>query len=383
MIKKDLKFIISLFLSWRILIFVFLFLGIYFLPNSQNFLGGGIVNYLKSPFLWAWANFDGEHYLSIAQWGYKPLQYFFFPVFPLITRLISQIFDSSLKTYLFSGLLLNHLFLFIAIYGFWKLINLDYSESIAKKTLILLLLFPTSFFFICFYNESLFLMLVVWSFYLARKKKWFISSILAGIAGATRVIGILLLPALIIEWFLQRKKEKKGNIFSLLSILFFSPLGLIIYLVYLQMRVGDPLEFFHTVGLFGAQRSTNLILLPQVFYRYIFKILPSLDFPNFIASFPIVLESFMGSLFLILIIVGIFRIRFSYWLFFAGGYLIPTLAGSFSSLSRYVVVLFPAFILMALGINKFNWLVRVLIYVLFLVLLGFSTILFTRGHWLA
>jgi hypothetical protein len=383
MFKKDFKFIISIFLSWRIILFVFLFLGLYFLPHSQNFLGGGIDNYLRNPYLWAWANFDGEHYLSIAQWGYKPLQYFFFPVFPLIVRLLNQMFGSSPRPYLFSGLLLNHLFFFLALYGFWKLVNLDFEESVAKKSLILLLLFPTSFFFICFYNESLFLALIIWSFYLARKGNWLFASILAGIAGATRVIGILLLPALITEWFLQKNKGKKVNILSLLSIILLSPLGLIIYLVYLQARVGDPLEFFHSVSLFGAQRSTGLILLPQVFYRYIFKILPSLNLSNFLTSFPIILEFLTAILFLILSIIGIFRLRFSYWLFLVGGYLIPTLAGSFSSLTRYVIVLFPAFILMGIGINKLNWVARLLIYLLLFILLEISTMLFTRGFWLA
>lgn len=383
MSKNDFRFIISIFLSWRILLFLFLFLGVYFLPHSQNFLGGGISNYFKNPFLWAWANFDGEHFLSIAQWGYKPLQYFFFPAFPVIVKSITQIFNYSLTTYLFSGLLLNHIFFFLSLYGFWKLINLDYKESIAKKTLILFLLFPTSFFFICFYSESLFLALVIWSFYFARKQNWLLASLLAGVSSATRLIGILLFPCLLVEWFIQRKTVKKINPLSLLPVFLFSFLGILIYMYFLKIKTGDPLEFFNSVGIFGDQRSTGLILLPQVFYRYFLKILPNINFSNFIASFPVILEFLTAILFLILSLIGFFRLRLSYWLFLVGGYLIPSLSGSFSSLSRYVAVLFPAFILMAVGINKLNRLTRFLIYLLLFVLLGISVVFFTRGYWLA
>ncbi|MGB6882196.1 MAG: hypothetical protein WBD86_02760, partial [Microgenomates group bacterium] len=76
------KFIFRSFVFWRVLLFLFLFLAIGIVPLQQNFLGGGLSSYLRSPYLWAWGNFDGEHYLSIAFKGYQPLTYFFFPVYP-------------------------------------------------------------------------------------------------------------------------------------------------------------------------------------------------------------------------------------------------------------------------------------------------------------
>jgi hypothetical protein len=59
------------------MLFVFLFLAIPIFTLQQNFLGWGISNYLKSPQIWSWANFDGEHYLLIA-----PLPSFVIVLFP-------------------------------------------------------------------------------------------------------------------------------------------------------------------------------------------------------------------------------------------------------------------------------------------------------------
>jgi Gpi18-like mannosyltransferase len=53
-------------------------------------------------------------------------------------------------------------------------------QKIAHLTILLLFIFPTSFFFSCFYTESLFLVLSVASYTLAYKHKW----TLAGIATA-------------------------------------------------------------------------------------------------------------------------------------------------------------------------------------------------------
>ncbi len=76
------KRILFYFLTWKIFVYFVLVLSLAVIPLQFSYLGGGLVNYLKNPYLWAFANFDGVHYLSIAQEGYKPLTYFYFPVFP-------------------------------------------------------------------------------------------------------------------------------------------------------------------------------------------------------------------------------------------------------------------------------------------------------------
>ncbi len=382
MSRKNIYFIIGLFVVWRLTLFLLQYLAIRLLPLQHDFLGGGLLNYLKNPYFWSWANFDGEHYIALAREGYRPLTYYFFPLFPLLIRFFTRIWANGFGSYVFSGLLVSHFGLIVALFGLWKLVKLDYEDSVAKTTLILLLLFPTSFYFGAVYTESLFLALSVWSFYFARKKKWFYSAILAGLSSATRLVGIILVPVIFFEFYKAHKKLD-GGWWKLVLVLPLAMIGFLIYIYYLWRATGDPINFYHTVSVFGAQRSDNLILLPQVFYRYIFRIIPSLNINYFPSVYVVFFEFFTGAIFLVLSVWSFIKLRFSYALFLSMGYLLPTFSGSFSSIPRYVLILFPAFILVAFYLNKVPRIFKFLLYILMAVSLIVSEMFFIRGYWLS
>jgi len=380
--KDDVRFILSAFLSWRVLLFLFVALGIAFFPLQENFLGGRLENYLKNPYFWSFLNFDGEHYASIAYQGYLPLTYFYFPFYPLVARLIVSPLGESFINVAISGLLVSNLSFAVGLFGLWKLVRLDYKRNVATLTVILLLLFPTSFYFGAFYTESLVFALIVWAFYLARKRQWLAVGILAAMATATRITALALLPALAYEvWEYRRKKN--GKIALPIISLALIPMGLGIYMYYLYRVTGDPLEFFNAISLFGQQRSAEIVLLPQVFYRYFFKVLPNLDYSYFPAVFTSYLEIGSAVLFFILGVWAFFKIRLSYAFFLAAGYLIPPLSGSFSSFPRYVLILFPAFILLAVWLNKKSKIVRKMVFLILFVLLSVACALFARGYWVS
>lgn len=377
------KFILKSFIFWRILIFAFLFLAIGLVPLQESFLAGNLSGYLKQPFLWAWANFDGEHYLSIAYQGYKPLTYFYFPAYPLTIYFVAQLLGGSFKSLVASGLSISNISFFIALIGLWKLIKLDYNKNIARLSILLLLAFPTSFYFGSIYTESLFLALVVWSFYFARRGKWILAGVFGAVLTATRVAGLALIPALLVEAYLQRREEKKLNLFPVVTGILLPLLGIVVYMFYLNRATGDPLEFFHNVSIFGQQRSSSFVLLPQVFYRYFFKVLPNINYSYFPIVFVTYLEIITALVFLGLTIVSFFKLRLSYAFYLAFGYIIPILSGSFSSLHRYVLILFPAFILSAIWLSKCKKWVRVVIFLILILGLLIATSLFTRGFWVA
>ncbi|MEK7112995.1 MAG: hypothetical protein AAB875_06815 [Patescibacteria group bacterium] len=377
--KGDIKFILTAFLSWRVLLLFFVTLGALIFPLQQNFLGGGIENYLKNPYFWAWSNFDGEHYASIAQHGYGNGEQAFFPLYPILMKLLAGPWKGSLTALNFSGLLISNVSFLLALLGLYKLVRLDFSDKISKSTIFFLLLFPTSFYFGAVYTESPFLAIAVWTFYFARKAKWFYALILGGLASGARFIGIVLLPALIIEWWKGGKKNK--NIFVFAPILAMA--GLIFYMIYLNGSVGDPLAFIKTLPGFGEQRSATPIILPRVFYRYFFKILPSLTWSYFPVVFTTLLELSVSILFVILALLAFFKLRLSYAVYLSLGYLLPTLSGSFSSLPRYVIVLFPAFILLALWLNKRQKIVKHVVFLILFVLLSVACALFVRGFWVS
>jgi hypothetical protein len=214
-----------------------------------------------------------------------------------------------------------------------------------------------------------------------RKRNWLLAGILGGVATATRITALALLPAFLYEIWAYRK-ENRNLILPAISFLLV-PLGLGIYMYYLYRVTGDPLEFFNTISIFGAQRSSNLVLLPQVFYRYFFKVLPNLTYSYFPVVFTTYLEIVSAIVFLLLGIWTFFKLRLSYALYFAAGYLIPPLSGSFSSFPRYVLILFPGFILLALWLNKKTKIVKSLVYIAFFVLLSVACALFVRGYWIS
>ncbi|MBI2196453.1 hypothetical protein HYU45_02455 [Candidatus Daviesbacteria bacterium] len=374
--------ILLIFLTWRFLLILILLFAINFVPlgSTDRFLGGGPVNYSISPELFAWANFDGEHYLSIAIFGYKNLEQAFFPVYPALIAFFARPDSYNLLTSLVNstilGLLISNVSFVLALIFLWELIKIDFSNKIAYWVIILLLIFPTSFYFGSVYNESVFLLLSVLSFYNARKGKWFAAGLLGAVASATRVFGIFLLPALLIEAWQQKAP------YSRLMWIFLIPFGLGAYMWYLNTTVGDALAFYHFQGLVGEQHQPGITLLPQVYFRYI-KMFATTSMQNPIFQ-TLILEFTIGLLFFFLPIYGYFKkIRLSYVLYAMVGFLVPAIQGSFSSSPRYVIILFPAFLAAALLVNSLPKIVKTLIILLSFSVFLIEAALFLRGYWVA
>lgn len=378
--RSEIYFVFKVFAIWLIVLFAVIFFAPKFFVLQNNFIGGGIRNYLANPFLWAWSNFDGEHYLAIAQNGYQPLTYFFFPLYPILIKYLSLPFGNSLYVLVKSGILISLLSSFAGLCGLYKLAKMDFNEFVSRYSVILILLFPTSFFFGSVYTESLFFALTVWCFYFARKQNWLIAGILGAFITATRIVGLAVVAAVVVEAVEFYRKGKKIPL--KVFVLGLSFLGLGIYMLYLWHVTGDPLNFLHTVGIFGAQRSSSFVILPQVFYRYIFKILPGLNYQYFPVVFSTWLEFALSLLFLGLSVFSFVKLRLSYSVYLALGYIIPTLSGSFSSMPRYLLVLFPAFILMSVILSK-NKRFLIAFSVASFILLLISFAFFARGYWIS
>ncbi len=397
--KGAILFVLTAFLAWRIWLQVFLSLGFFLLPLKETFLAIGLDHFVVHPGLWSWANFDGVRYLSIAHHGYGNMEQAFFPLFPWLIRILVYPFRQSPFALLISGLTISHLAFLTTLFLFYKLIKLDFDDKVARRAILFLLIFPTSFFFGAVYTESLFLVLIIGSFYAARKKNWWFAGVLGAFASATRVVGILLLPALLWEWWEQRsvvssqrsvtRKNQSSiinhqslitghrSLFTALPLLLI-PLGLLFYMRFLSSYFQDPLMFIHAQPAFGVQRSVDkLILLYQVIWRYLKMIVSTRWDPLYFTVWLELLTAVgFGSL---LGYAYVRKIRFSYLIFAVFAYLVPTLTGTFCSMPRYVLILFPCFIALALIKNNYF---RFLLIIVCCLLLAVATIFFTRGYWI-
>lgn len=368
--------IICLVVIWKVILFLAAIAAYELIPlYSRHLLGGGINLYLTKYYVFPWANFDGEHFIALAQFGYQEYTQAFFPLYPWIMSISNYIPGDRLTLLAESGLILSSISFFAAVLFFYKLLRLDYTANFALGVIFLLLVFPVSFYFNAVYTESLFLMLICGAFYFFRTKHFFWAFIFGFLACLTRVFGILIFISFLIDIYIYKIPIRKS------IWVFLIPFGLISYMIYLYYSIGDPLAFYNLQLIVGEQHERGVVLFPQVVYRYI-KILLNSDLTPLLST--VILELIVGILFFALPIIGYFKkIRISYLFFAFFGYLMPTIQGSFSSLPRYVLVLFPSFIVLGLMIKPLPKSIKILLGILSALLLLVETSFFIRGYWVA
>ena len=335
------------------------------------------VKIINPVWLWNRANFDGAHYLGISRRGYGLYQQAFFPFYPRLIKFLTPIFAGK---DLLAAIFISNFSLLLLLYSFYKLILLDFDDQTARWATVFFLLFPTSFFLSCVYTESLFIFLVLTSFYTARTNHWLAAGIFGLLASYTRVTGVLLFPALLYEWY-QVEKNKISKLEKIKNLLpvFLVPLGLLSYMRYLGNEYRDCLLFLHVQPFFGAERSgSRIILIYQVFWRYLKMILTSkLDF----LYFTVWLELLVAILLLIVFAYSIKKkIRTSYLVFAILSFFVPTLSGTFLSLPRFALAFFPCFIYLGTIKNK---VIRISLLTIFGITFLISSVLFFRGYWLS
>lgn len=369
------KEILIWFLIWKIWLFFLVWFATSFIPLAgNNFLGGGLKNYIQNPYLYSWVNFDGEHYFSIVQNGYQPLTHSFFPIYPLIVKIFT-FFTIDPKIIILIGLLISNISFLLCLFILRKVILLDYSEKIAQMAVLAIILFPTSFYFGSFYTESLFLVLSLSAVYLMRTNRLLWSGVLGGLSSATRITGIILLPFFLIEWWQSRSKKIHWQVFLI-------PLGILGYMFYLYQTTGNWLVFYTDLSPFGAQRQPGLTLPPQVFYRY-FKILQDVNLLN--PSYWTYFAEFFSALLIVwsLLYGYIKKVRLSHLFYILITFLFLSLTGSFSSLPRYLLSIFPLFIILGVFLSNRSTFFKVIYFLISFSLFSLEAILFVRGYWVA
>jgi len=376
--RKILRWIIGIFLGWRLLLFAVGALAPSVFPYHPTFsYPEKMASYQYPNWVKHWANFDGIQYIVIAQEGYAGKQFIhaFFPLLPFVLMrpivLLSHLPTIALPV----GLILANVCALTALILWYLLLKVIWTTKIAKLGTLALLLFPSSFFLGALYTESLFLTFVFACLLATKQKRWWLAGLMILLASSTRVIGIFLIPALLLEWYIHDKQNWK----AILPILLGS-LGLLSYMLYLQQTVHDPLAFFHAQSALGAGRSTSLVLYPQVIVRYIKILLTTrpIDF-----KYLIYIQEFVaGTLGLVGILAVARKVPYSWTVFALCAFFLPTLTGNFSSMSRYLLSCFPLFVALAFAAEK-KPLAAVLVGIVFAILQVINVLLFVQGYWVA
>ncbi len=206
-----LKKIIILLVVWKTVLIILTYLATIILPFNNNFTPYRNFELYKSwmPYaLVVMGNFDGIHYMQIAYRGYLSYEQPFFPLYPYLVKLLHNL---TQLPYLLSSQLVSFISLTIAIIFIEKVMIVDRNRQLFSTVVLIILLFPTSFFYTASYNDSLFVLLATTTIYLARRNRWLLSSVIATLATATRLNGLALVIFIIIE-YLSRTKLSVKNI---------------------------------------------------------------------------------------------------------------------------------------------------------------------------
>ena len=213
-----------------------------------------------------WAHWDGEHYVALAASGYMQppdnVSPAFFPLYPMLMRSFAGLFGGPLSPGALSlwGVLLSLLFLPFAMYFVYRISEHGWGPEVAKGTVLVLAFFPTAFFLNAVYTESLFLAFSAGSIWALRvRRDLLLACVLAGLATATRNVGVFLLAPLLYEWFKNRDIYGWRVVYLALA-----PSGLILYMAYLWGRFGDPLLFYTEQGRWGRETAGPLVIVVNI-----------------------------------------------------------------------------------------------------------------------
>lgn len=299
-------------------------------------------------YLRVWKPSDSGHYVDIARDWYsddaqmsRRVQLVFLPGYPLLLRLGHAL----LGDYLYAGLSINALCMALSGVVGYKLFSLDHDRETALRAVAFFCLMPGSFFFVVPMTESLFLLLSLLTLYLVRNRLWLPAALAGGYAAFTRSLGVVLLvPAVyeLVVFVLEQRNKGEGRgvktLLSALSLLLI-PLGLAAYL-YINYRVsGDPLRFLVYQKENWSQSLSYFF--NTAFYQtgYMLNCLREGDWTTFLGLWlPNVLCFFISQLVLLL---GVKKLRPSYSAYAIAYYVIALGATWLLSGPRYLLVLFP------------------------------------------
>jgi Mannosyltransferase (PIG-V) len=302
--------------------------------------------------------YDGGWYYQIARNGYhfvvggpsvgvgKPGKLAYFPLYPILMRWAGRLFGTSPADVYFGGILVSWLAFVLAMVVLFKLAMLDVADDErAERAVHLAAIFPFAFFFGVVYTEAVFLLFVLAAFYLFRTRWWILGGAFGALATATRVNGILILPAL--AWIAWRRAEPNTNDRLRAGIgLALVVCGIGAYSIYTYVLSGNPFEWALAIRRWGYYPGgtpwMGLMRLVRELATHPLAFLTSQHNAPYDA-----LNGLTGLLFVAAVPLVWWRLGAGYGLYMLANLWLPLSSGQYEGMGRYCAVLFPFFILVS------------------------------------
>jgi hypothetical protein len=326
-----------------------------------------------------WNKWDANHYLNIADHWYQNQgeeRFFivFYPLYPFLIRIVNIVFHNTI----FSGFFVSGFSLLVSCYYIHRLVAQDFDSQLAWDAVKYVLIFPMSFFLGLVFSDSLFLALSVMTIYYLRRQKWRTMGICGGLAALTRNFGLLLLLPVLIEylqaqglagkWKSSRFGEWGKDFLRSGVYMFLIPAGTLVYLIINKLVTGDWFRFLSYLSEHWNQRfgyfpdNIKNYCINASIWRPADQV--ALWIPQIVAVVLVIL----------LIFYAMHKIRLSY-IAYAFGYIFLCASSTWLlSAPRYLLGLFPLYLLIALLSRRRS--LDVLLTFVSIILLCFYTIAF-------
>ncbi|HSL10695.1 MAG TPA: mannosyltransferase family protein [Actinomycetota bacterium] len=276
---------------------------------------------------------DAMWYLGLATDGYATddASAAFFPLYPSLIRALTWVpgvGPLAAALAISNAALLGSLVVFHALTRH----ELGDDTEFARRAVRYLAIFPTAFFFLAPYSESLFLLLCLLAFWWARGDRWGHAAAASILAALTRSPGIVLLVALAVEAIDRSRRDGRSPLprLAAAAATALAPLG---WFAWWQVRSGDfwaPLDAQRTWS-----RDASLpweTIVDAVWHAWRYRTYWLLDVI-------VVVLAIVG------VMLAIRRIRPAYLVFAGSSILLPLLVPfpdrPLLSMPRFVAVVFP------------------------------------------
>ncbi len=300
--------------------------------------------------------YDGGWYYQVAKNGYqfvvggpsvgvgKPGKIAYFPVYPLLMRYAGRLFGGSPSAVYVGGILVSWVAFVLAMVLLLRLAMLDLDEEQSERTVYLAAVFPFAFFYGVVYTEATFLLFVLAAFYGFRRGWWIAGGVFGALATATRVNGILILPAL--AWIAWRRaapstsdRLKAGLALVLVAC------GIGAYSLYVYRLSGYPFEWALAIRRWGYYPGgAPWLALVRLVHTLATHPLAYLAGEH--AAPYDTLNGLAGLIFVASVPFVWWRLGAAYGLYMLANLWLPLSSGQYEGMGRYCAVLFPFFILM-------------------------------------
>jgi hypothetical protein len=325
-----------MFLVWRLSLVALAYFGLNFMGVGkcrQHWQVFGVEHYvLNGHFRW-----DSAWYRSIMHEGYRPRgsSAAFYPALPYLTRFVGWIVND----WRWGAMIVVNTCTFVATWALCRVSRQELPEVDARLSARLMLVFPTSFFLVSFFSESVYLCFSLLSFLSYRNARYQWAGVWGMAAMLSRSTGVVLFCAFVgdiaWQWWKERKQPPRTALWLLLI-----PAGLGLFALMQWVQTGEPLAFVKTQSHWRPRPAWPWVPLLRAFFKVDWSLPLHAENARQIQEALIATLTLGGAL-----LMAVRRWRPVYWLYTFGVVLLPLSTGTMMGISRMCLVAFPLYLL--------------------------------------